>query len=115
MNYYKARQRKGDGRWDWTRMNDGRIWASAPCSGHADGHATREEAERHYYDHRLETAREYEYPDVQRRCQLCEAWTQKSLGWPDGPTYDLCDDHRNREGLARVYEFAPGLQIASSW
>lgn len=84
MNYEQARERKADGRWDWTNMNDGIIWATGYCAGfepmaeicaaigmpvnpaeaerhdrfkdkyHRGGHATREEAERCHYDYVLD-------------------------------------------------------------
>lgn len=31
MNYYKARQRESDGRWDYTCQNDGRVWSVGYC------------------------------------------------------------------------------------
>lgn len=89
MNYEQARERKADGRWDWTNMRDGLIWATDYCAGfkpyaeicaalgmpnspkaaerhdrykdkyHTDGHATREEAERCHYDYQIDHAREF--------------------------------------------------------
>ncbi|MHB1950232.1 MAG: hypothetical protein ACYCQK_02005 [Acidiferrobacteraceae bacterium] len=35
MNYYDARQRQDDKRWDYTRMNDGRIWPVGYCASKA--------------------------------------------------------------------------------
>lgn len=32
MNYYEARRRESDGKWDWTRMNDGRVWPVGFCA-----------------------------------------------------------------------------------
>ena len=32
MNYYDARQREGDKRWDYTQMNDGRVWPVGYCA-----------------------------------------------------------------------------------
>ena len=34
VNYYQARQRTPDGRWDWTCQNDERIWADGYCGGY---------------------------------------------------------------------------------
>lgn len=49
MNYYEARQRKDDGKWAFTGMNDGRIWTEPCCGGGLDpekhhAHETAEEA-----------------------------------------------------------------------
>lgn len=43
MNYYQARQRMTDKRWDYTRMNDGRVWPVGYCIGwlkHPPGHTS---------------------------------------------------------------------------
>lgn len=32
MNYYDALQRSGDGRWDYTKTNDGRTWPVGYCA-----------------------------------------------------------------------------------
>lgn len=32
MNYYAARQRENDKKWDYTCMNDGRTWPTGYCS-----------------------------------------------------------------------------------
>ena len=36
MNYLQARQREVEGRWDYTCMNDGRIWPVGYCAGWRD-------------------------------------------------------------------------------
>lgn len=84
MNYYKARQREKDGRWDYTCMRDGNAWPIGYCSSwskieqglhllnlpdgqdhlekllpfkdnyHDDGHATQEEAEECYKNYLLD-------------------------------------------------------------
>lgn len=84
MNYEQARQRKSDGRWDWTNLNDGFTYRTGYCAAfkpmaeicasigmpvnpdkaarhdrfatkyHTDGHATREEAERCHYEYVLD-------------------------------------------------------------
>lgn len=83
---------------------------------HTDGHATKEEAERCYYDFCLDHVREGTMLDEQRRCQFpgCEAWTQKYLDNPQlGMVFHfvcLCDEHRNREGLEAAQPFEPGTE-----
>jgi hypothetical protein len=115
MNCYEARQREVDGRWDWTVMNDGIIRRAGPCRDHEDGHSTKEEAERHYWDYELSRLKEHttggHYP-----CEVCGALTNKELSWHHiGPTARLCDDHRSREQFERLNPFEPGLSVVSSW
>lgn len=70
MNYYSARQRR-DGRWDWTSMNDGAIRRAGPCVNHYEGHATKGEAERHFYDSELDSLREARSKgDIQMKCEV---------------------------------------------
>lgn len=119
MNYAQARQRQSDGRWDWTTMNDGRVWPSAPCSTHEDGHATQEEAERHHWDYELDTVRRFEVPDHQagslERCRICKAFTASHVRFADGyTTIFLCPDHQDRASLEQGYPFAPNRQVIHS-
>lgn len=120
MNYYEARQRTSDGRWDWTGMNDSRIFKAGPCAGHDDGHATKEEAERHFYDWELDQLQELKGPSsTQHRCQSpgCQTFTDIALaiGGHIGVHFWLCKDHRTRGEVARIYPFTPGLTITSSY
>lgn len=116
MNYHKARQTADKTGWDWTTMNDGQIWRSGACRDHgAGGHATREEAERHFYDGELDRLRESEHADQQFKCAVCGAWTTKALGTNYVGPVDLCDEHRNREGFEQAYPFVPGMSITASW
>lgn len=115
MNYYEARQRKTDGRWDWTRMNDGAIFPSGPCRSHQDGHATKEEAELHAYEHNLSTARVFTMADQQLRCEDCKQWASGGLETRHGAAVVLCELHRTTTVLRRLRTFAPGLTIVSSW
>lgn len=119
MNYYAARQRK-DGRWDWTTMNDGIIHRAGPCSRHEDGHPTKEEAERHFYDNELDSLKEvWSEGDVQYQCAIkgCGAWTQEGLCSHNlfiTPIW-LCDVHRDREEVETLHPFAPEIEIWASW
>jgi len=83
-------------------------------------HATKEEAERHYYDWCLSTVVEIKLSDQQLRCRAegCEAWTDTELGnrqldrmFNGDP---LCDVHRNRETLALIHPFTSGLRSIHS-
>lgn len=91
---------------------------------HTDGHATKEEAERCFYEYCLDRVREAEIASAQYRCRFplesgqCGAWTSKALESPGysgcfEPTF-LCDDHRTREGLRAVRPFHPGLCLIHS-
>lgn len=119
MNYYAARQRK-DGRWDWTRLNDGVVSRSGPCAKHGEGHVTKEEAERHFYDSELAKLCEtWSDGDVQYRCAVsgCGQWTQVGLashGYFVTPTW-LCDRHRDPDMIEKLHPFKPGLEIWASW
>lgn len=119
MNYHQARQRKSDGRWDWSTRNDESIWTAMPCSNHEDGHGTAEDAERHFYDYEAANLREMHTASASR----CEGLHDGDAPWTDralksrlyGSLAYLCDEHRNREGWERVNPFRPGIQITASW
>lgn len=78
MNYDQARQLK-DGGWHWTTMNDGVVRTAEPCIKHigdesdpawflmpynpddwerCEPHATREDAEKHFYEWCIESLAE---------------------------------------------------------
>ena len=129
MNYYQARQRETTKRWDWTCMNDGKVWAVPPCSDHEGGHATAEEAVLHFFAYEVEHLTEHELgtDDEQHRCEWvilggdkrCPNWTTKWLearGW-SGHQF-LCDEHRvpsNWAFLNKLSGDASGYQIMSSY
>ena len=117
MNYEGARQRESDGRWDWTNMRDGAIWRSGPCRSHDDGHATKEEAERHFYDDGLAHVQEHQSSSW-HGCAVCDAPTKFWLGSrglggaiPETP---LCDEYRTRDVLAEMHPFSPGMTLVHS-
>ena len=119
MNYAQARQRQSDGRWDWTTMNDGRVWRSAPCSSHEDGHATPEDAERHFWDYELDSVRRFVVPDDQaatlEHCQVCTAFTASHVRFADGyTTFFVCPDHQDRASLERAHPFVAGRMVIHS-
>jgi len=128
VNYYQARQRESDKRWDWTCKNDDQVWAMPPCSGHKDGHETAEQAVLHFFSYEAEHLTEHEIAaDTQHRCewvstvdnQRCPNWTTKWLEarhW--GGHQFLCDEHRiptNWAYLNRPGEDAGDYQIISSY
>ena len=118
MNYDQARQRQSDGRWNWTTFNK-RIgtFRSGPCRDHEDGHATKEDAERHFYDDGLADVRESKSSSW-HGCAVCDAPTKNWIGSPgmDGaiPKTPLCDEHRTREQLAELHPFRPGMSLMHS-
>lgn len=76
-------------------------------------HATREEAERHYYYASLESVREYGVSWSPCAVPECPNPADKMLGnigmdkaFNGDP---LCDEHRTREQLAALHPFTPGM------
>lgn len=80
---------------------------------HVDGHETKAEAcecyKQYVLDHhmRLDAGQS---PDTQHRCEVagCEGWTQTHAVVDMHPFY-LCDEHRNRETLEKLYS------VGESW
>jgi hypothetical protein len=112
MNYAQARQRESNKRWDWTVRNDDRIWRSGPCAAHEDGHATAEEAERHYWEWETDPATYHvgEYAGTQHECLICKAWTSAYVRLRDGYTsFVLCPGHQDRASVEQVHPCTPGM------
>ncbi len=115
VNYYDARELADHSGWRFTCQNDGRIWAVGYC---ADGHthATQLEAYECYTGYLLDTRLRLDgdHPDTQRRCAGpdCRAWTTR-YGEVDMQMWDLCDEHRTREVVAKLLGTV-GASI-SSW
>lgn len=118
MNYYAARQRH-DKKWDWTRMNDGDVWAHPPCQDMC-GHATKAEAEKHFYDYQISKLEEVEAED--RTLHLCDApgcktLTNKGLRgihYFTTPSW-LCVQHRFPNVFEILHPFAEGIEVWASW
>jgi hypothetical protein len=117
VNYYGARELrdadgKGIGRYHYTCRNDNRIWPVGYCVEH-EGHATEQEAQdcykRYLLDHRLNL--DMTMNDTQRKCCICGEWTQKAAEIDNGQIWDLCDAHRNRETVEKL--FSVGESISS--
>ena len=104
MNYYKARQRKIDTRWDFTCCNDDNIYPVGYCHPyedlsqtqiwnmmseedrrnhvlfkdkyHSKGHDTAEEANQCYKQYLLDQRlRFYTDPNSMKHCEICKVWT----------------------------------------
>lgn len=118
MNYDKARENpKKPGFFLWCSRNDNKLFYAEPCNEGCE-HRSAEEAERHFYNFCLESVTERIDKDQQHKCKVCEAWTQKSLG-----NFDLhllafhaflCDEHRTKEELAKLYPFVPDIEVIHS-
>lgn len=143
MNYYQARQRTEDERWDYTCMNDRRIWpvgycrrwkdwdedlkkthpaeyeryVAAKAKFHSEGHATKEEAERCHREYELDNfLKAFScLSDEQHKCEECGAWTQSGLGLRGIPGNYLCAAHATREFFEKLNPFTPGISTMSSW
>lgn len=136
MNYDEARQLK-EGGWHWTSMHDGTVRTAIPCIWFDDlefndalgpplppnrihrcpPHATREEAERHFYNHSLANMQEGETSNW-NGCEVCDTPTKKTLGNRGMHGYFsehfLCDQHRNKEELQKLQPFHTGIQVIHS-
>jgi hypothetical protein len=139
MNYYQARKRESDGRWDYTRNNrpagycqefkefDPEFVENYHISEvevekhnkfsdkyHTDGHECEEEACDCYKEYQLDHALRLglKMSDQQMKCKICDEWTQK-YAEIDCSMYILCDEHNNREEVEKLYK-APEFSM-SSW
>lgn len=139
MNYYEPKQRQSDGRWDYTRNNlptgycrefkpfdkefvekyhiselDAEKHNGFSHKYHSDGHNSSDEAcdcyKEYQLDHQLQL--DHEDKNQQRKCQVCGEWTTK-FALLDCSIFQLCDEHRNREEIAKLYKAASFSM--SSW
>ena len=84
---------------------------------HTDGHATKEEAERCFYEFCLDHALEFSYDQAMYPCDVpgCETYSSKGLRYsPMGSVISqvtLCDKHCDREGLVLARPFRDGQEI----
>jgi hypothetical protein len=130
MNHFVALQRL-DGRWDYScnrhpwgycaafREPKEGFWTPKAIAEHTatkdkhhtGGHATKEEAEACYkeylLDHQLQLDREDK--DQQMKCKVCGEWTTKFAMLGGYTLWHLCDRHRNREEVSKLYN------IEESW
>lgn len=122
MNYYAARQRASDQCWDWTRLTDKMISSSGPCAIDSCKHKSKEEAEKHFFDHELSNTQIVNCPEREfHQCDApgCLTKTQKGVKtrimlmtalW-------LCDLHLGvrKDVLEMLNPFKPGIEIWASW
>jgi hypothetical protein len=139
MNYLKARQRQTDKRWCYTNMNDGEVYAVGYCHAfhelddslpvteaekekhranahkyHTSGHATEDEAcecyKRYLLDNRLRLNRTMN--DCQKKCQICDTWTDHYATIGTTQFFILCPEHNTIEIVASL--FAAPQEVWSS-
>ena len=111
MNYHQPRQvdpnadRPDAGKWRYTNMNDGRVWAEGYCA-ECPGHDTKDGAYEHQTQYVLDRVMRLDGqdPHVKRQCAVegCEEWTH-GFADVDMSVFFLCDEHRNRETVAALY------------
>ena len=119
-------------------MNDGVVRTAQPCLTilrpfdhlkpfeplapedvkRCEPHATREEAERHYYDWSLGGVSESTFRGAEKCEYGCGEWTNKALGSRQlgghFPATYLCDLHRTTAILASLRPFEPGFAVTHS-
>lgn len=117
MNYDQARPLLDGTGHRWTTMRDGQSRTAWPCLECVEPHSTAESAERHFYDACLASVEEVRFGSW-AGCRVCDAPTKGGLGnRSDALLFSrepLCADHRNREQLAMLHPFKPGLQVIHS-
>lgn len=147
MNYEQARQIGPDGpapgKWNWTNANDSIApapYTVEPCAypdspipaGWVFGqplertgrercdHETREDAERHHYEHEISHVRiepiEGDAREL-RRCAYpaCTQWQSSRAWWPGGYRFDpLCFHQATIEVVRELNPFRPGIAITHS-
>lgn len=109
MNYYQAleikgKDGKGTGKYHFTRTNDGITFPVGYCADGCPGHDTPDEAADHYHQYLLDNARYDIGVHNYSPCEICGELTNKvaTLGPGHMEVHNLCDKHRNREGLEKV-------------
>ncbi len=66
---------------------------------HKTGHATAAEAEACYEEYEFEhELRFFQLKDEQRKCEVCETWTQGVAELGECTWFHLCPEHANVEG-----------------
>jgi hypothetical protein len=115
MNYDEPRQiSSGDnaGKWRYTSMNDGQVWAIGYCANGCPGHDTKDEAREHYRQWQLDTKLQFHDgpadPDTLRRCEAdgCTEHTAGSASMGPWLSWTLCPAHRTRETVEALYPTA---------
>lgn len=135
MNYYTAKQRKSDGKWEYTRndfpvgycrkyqkvdpekhgINEQQYheYEKTSHKHHNCGHDTEQEARECYKQYLLDHNLTFDtMSNQQNKCRVCQEWTQKyaEIG---NRSFVLCDEHCNVETVGTL--FSAPEQSWSSW
>ena len=107
MNYYDARQRQSDQKWDFTCHNRRTgTWAVGKCADHQCHHDTPEEARECYrqyiLDHKLVLDHHEFKPWAECDVEGCDFDTNRAA--EAGPYFywALCSQHMNKETVASL-------------
>ena len=139
MNYYEPKQRKSDGKWDYTRnglaagycqnfkpiekesveqfrISDELVEKHNGCADkyHTNGHDSADEACECYKQYQLDYQLQLDHEDKnqQRKCEVCGEWTTK-FAMLDCSLFHLCDKHRTRDEVEKLY--SASTFSMSSW
>lgn len=130
MNVAEARQLTDGSGWHWTTNGV----PSQPCRQHVgdesdpmwylkpstaadwklcEPHATKEDAERHYWEWSLGRTRENSYTSA-HKCEVCGEWTNRTIETPFYPSFVmswLCDAHRTAAQFRELHPFEAGITL----
>ena len=118
MNYYMARMILSgpkEGRYHYTRANCYKgVEPVGYCADDCPGHRNKDDAEEHYRQYMLDTARVHMARMV-HQCEICQAETNRTVvTGPQGMMeFFLCEKHEGKEHLDRLLQ-PPGRIISSS-
>lgn len=127
MNHYRAVEKKPEHGGGWAFMQLNRREGAAiycGCRWETPGHATAEEAERHFYETEGPGRGVRWATQTQAsKCAICGEWTPEILhggGHLIDPSEDVCRTHfaDEAEAAAWLWEkhpFTPGIEIWASW
>lgn len=78
---------------------------------HTNGHTTQQEARDCYKEFELDNSLRLDRvtSSTMHKCQVCETWTQRLATIGPWISYHLCDNHCNRENVAKLYS------VGESW
>jgi len=139
VNYLKARQRQSTKRWDYTQMNDGRVWPIGYCGGfreytpeqrqtycmndtwyakyeankdkyHEDGHPSSVEACACYKRYELDESLRFDVDSQSKqKCEVCGEWTEHRAMIGGYQYFVVCEKHANREEVEKLFT------VGESW
>lgn len=142
MNYYAARQRESDKRWDYTCMNDKVVWPIGYCRPYKDlegdpwvgqmvnpeylekarsfahkhhdtGHATAEEAQACYREYQLDQHLDLHRKHLDTQFKcLICGEYTEEFAEVDHTTFVLCEKHNSREEVEKLFTVTESV---SSW